>query len=244
MTAVAMIGPERRARLRQTLVDGARTAGRRATKAIAASILPPSVVVWRGDDARRYVDGPTRVALTFDDGPTSLTSEYLDVLARFGARATFFVVGELCARRPDAVTRMADAGHELAGHGYTHRRFTALSTRELESELWLTAALLPPSRRARPLVRPPYGSVNGRSLLTCARAGFTTVLWSYDSGDSRTVHASDVMGAFGVAEASEPGGIVLLHDGHGWTLEALPSILGELRKAGHELVTVGEILDG
>lgn len=244
MTAFGTIGSDRRNRTRQAVLDGARAVGRRATKAIAASILPSSVVVWRGRDGARLPDGPGRVALTFDDGPTTLTPRYLDVLAHFGARATFFVVGDFCTQHPDILAKTADAGHELAGHGYTHRRFTTLSTPELESELWLTAALLPPNRSTRPLVRPPHGAVSTRSLYICARAGFTTVLWSYDSGDSRTVRASDVAGAFGASEAQKPGNIVLLHDGHGWTLEALPSILGELRKAGHELVTVGEILDG
>jgi peptidoglycan/xylan/chitin deacetylase (PgdA/CDA1 family) len=184
------------------------------------------------------------VALTFDDGPTNLTPGYLDVLRYHGVRATFFVVGDLGSQRPDLLTKIADSGHELAGHGYTHRRFPTLSKAELEGELRRTAALLPPSTGGRSLVRPPHGAVSARSLLTCARAGFTTVLWSYDSGDSRTRSADDVSAAFDEQRASEPGTIALLHEGHTWTMAALPSILGKLRKAGHELVTVGEILNG
>jgi peptidoglycan/xylan/chitin deacetylase (PgdA/CDA1 family) len=82
------------------------------------------------------------------------------------------------------------------------------------------------------------------SMLTCARAGFTTALWSFDSGDSRTTHADDVLTAFDDEEASKPGAIVLLHDGQSWTMDALPAILGKLEKAGHELVTIGELLRG
>ncbi len=237
-------GADKFARAVDHPVQGARTAGRRAMKALAVGVIPPSLVVWRGKDRVQPLGRPGRVALTFDDGPTNLTSAYLDVLARYDVRATFFVVGELGAMRRDLLARISEAGHELAGHGYTHRRFPTLSNAELEHELRLTASLLPPSKGKRALVRPPHGAVSPRSLFTCARAGFTTVLWSYDSGDSRTQNPDDVAAAFDEMQASAPGTIALLHEGHGWTMEALPSILEKLRKAGHELVTVGEIIHG
>lgn len=233
-----------RARAGDLPVQEARIAGRRAMKALAVGVIPPSLVVWRGKDRPQALGRPGRVALTFDDGPTNLTAAYLEVLARYEARATFFVVGELGAMRRDLLAKIFEAGHELAGHGYTHRRFPTLSKAELEHELRLTASLLPPSRSRRSLVRPPHGAVSPRSLFTCARAGFTTVLWSYDSGDSRTRSPDDVAAAFDETQASAPGTIALLHEGHGWTMEALPSILEKLRKAGHELVTVGEIIHG
>jgi peptidoglycan-N-acetylglucosamine deacetylase len=240
----ANLAAVRRAGTGDGSVHGARVAGRRAVKALAVGVIPPSLVVWRGKDRARQLGRPGRVALTFDDGPTSLTPGYLKVLARYGVRATFFVVGELGAMRRDLLAEISEAGHELAGHGYTHRRFPTLSKAELENELRLTASLLPASTGKRSLVRPPHGAVSPRSLFTCARAGFTTVLWSYDSGDSRTRSPEEVAAAFDQRQASAPGTIALLHEGHGWTMEALPSILGKLRKAGHELVTVGEILNG
>ena len=219
------------------------SAGRRVLKAIAKGVLPKSLVVWRGREQRAQRTGPSRVALTFDDGPTDLTPAYLDTLARYDARATFFVVGELCAEHPDLVKKIAEAGHELAGHGYTHRRFPAMSTAEVENELRRTAELLP-ATTGRRLVRPPHGAVSARSLYTCARAEFTTVLWSHDSGDARTKSSDDIVRACERDGASEPGAILLFHDGQGWTMDALPRILENLRKAGHELVTVGEILHG
>jgi peptidoglycan-N-acetylglucosamine deacetylase len=236
------LAAEKGARARERSARGARIAGRRAMKALAVGVIPASLVVWRGKDRPQPFGRPGRVALTFDDGPTNLTAAYLEVLARYDARATFFVVGELCAMRRDLLEKISEAGHELAGHGYTHRRFPTLSKTELEHELHLTASLLPPSKNKRPLVRPPHGAVSPRSLFTCARAGFTTVLWSYDSGDSRTQSPDDVAAAFDERRASAPGTIALLHEGHGWTMEALPSILAKLRKDGHELVTVGEII--
>jgi len=208
---------------------------RRKAKSVAEAVLPASVVVWRGGEQRG------RVALTFDDGPTPLTVQYLDLLDELGARATFFLVGELCEKNPELVRAIAARGHELANHGYTHRPFPKLGDRELSRELARTQALLPATRRGRALVRPPYGAVSPGSLLTCARRGFTTVLWSLNSGDWARHDPNEVARTF-TGRAAAGGDIVLLHEGQPWTMKALPTIVGELKKAGHELVTVSELL--
>jgi peptidoglycan/xylan/chitin deacetylase (PgdA/CDA1 family) len=217
-------------------------ATRQSAKALAQAMLPSSIVVWRGQNARS-VEQRKAVALTFDDGPTSLTTEYLRVLDRLGVRATFFVVGQACTEYPHLVRAIASHGHELANHGYTHRRFTTLSSRELEQELQNTQDLLDtfqvPQRR---LVRPPHGATSLWSMLNCSLAGFTTVLWSFDSGDCRTSDVNAVERAFTVKTVRD-GDIILLHEGQPWTLQALPTIVNELEKTGHELVTVGELLD-
>ena len=215
------------------------TRGRRGVRALAEAIVPSALVVWRGPQSA--AGAPGRIALTFDDGPTSLTRDYLAVLERFGARATFFLVGELCARHPELVAAIARGGHEIAGHGYTHRRFPDLSLRNLRTELERTRLLLPPDGRQRSLVRPPHGAVSLGSTLTTASAGFTTVLWSYDSGDWATESATAVAERF-VTQTPTDGEIILLHEGQTWTLDALPTILGTLREAGHEPVTTGELL--
>ena len=225
--------------------------GRRSAKVIAQHLLPRSVAVWRGSEARhrglgalrygwRTNTAPGRVALTFDDGPAPLTHEYLRVLAELDARATFFLVGEMCVEYPELVRAIAVHGHEVAGHGYTHRRFTSLTRAELEAELWRTAAVLPPTPAAKKLVRPPYGAVSLATLATCARHGFTRVMLSLNSGDWRERSAPDVAKTF--VQAVAPGEIVLLHEGQPWTLDALPTIIENLRKCGHELVTVSELL--
>lgn len=224
-------------------------------KALAEDLLPEAAVVFRGRQARtrplssvrRVLLGqrpdarPGRVALTFDDGPTPLTPRLLDLLAELDVRATFFLIGENCAERPELVQAISAAGHEVASHGYTHRRFTSLSRRELESELERTRALLPEPALRRPLVRPPYGSVSVASLLACARQGFTTVLWSVNSCDWRERDAQEVAKVT-LEQTAEPDDIVLFHEGQAWTLEALPAIVAGLKQAGHELVTVGELL--
>jgi peptidoglycan/xylan/chitin deacetylase (PgdA/CDA1 family) len=215
--------------------------GRRGAKAIAEALLPTSLVAWREPGTRRGQGGAGRVALTFDDGPTSLTRDYLAVLQRYDVKATFFLVGELCARHPELVLAIQRAGHELAGHGYTHRRFTNLTPRALVDELERTRALLPAEPNKRPVVRPPHGSVSFTSTVTSASAGYTTVLWSYDSNDWATHQASDVTRTF-EAQPVDPGEIILFHEGQTWTLDALPRVIERLRSAGHELTTTGELL--
>lgn len=228
--------------------------GRRTAKALAEQLLPDSLVVFRGPEGRRRpldplrralqrprTTEPGRIALTFDDGPGPLTLRYLDMLDRLGARATFFLVGELCQAHPELVAAIAERGHELAGHGYTHRRFTSISQAELVSELDRTRALLPPRHAARQLVRPPFGSVSLSSLLACARHGYTTVLWSLNSGDWRAGDAAEVERTVSSGAASA-GEILLLHEGQTLTLNALPAVVQGLKAMGHELVTVGELL--
>ena len=202
---------------------------------LVADALPRAVIVRKG------VGQSKRVALTFDDGPADSTDAYLEVLERFGARATFFVVGTACVARRDALLRMVARGHEVAGHGFTHDAFTRMSASLLRDELRRTADLLPPIAEGRLLVRPPTGATSLRSLALCAQAGYTTVLWSRDSDDCRTM-SPDVVAARLAPELLTPGDIVLLHESQTWTLEALPRILQGLAAAGWQAVTVSEIL--
>jgi peptidoglycan/xylan/chitin deacetylase (PgdA/CDA1 family) len=215
----------------------AQAIGRRSAKALAELLLPRSTVVWRGSEQASL---PGRVALTFDDGPSELTLEYLAALERLGVRATFFVLGRMCRLYPELVKEIAERGHELASHGYSHRRFTRLSDAQLRSELDSTRALLP-SDQEHVLVRPPHGAISLRSVLTCARAGYTTVLWSLDSGDWQQRDATAVARTFTTRPVAA-GEIALLHEGQPWTINALPTIVESVRKAGHELVTVRELL--
>lgn len=199
----------------------------------AADLAPRELLVRHGS---RKVP---RVALTFDDGPDALTPRYLDLLDQLAVRATFFLIGTACERSPEAVRDIVARGHEVASHGHTHKTFPSLSASALSAELSRVQELLPPSERRRPLLRPPRGAVTPVSLLRCAAAGYTTVLWSLDSDDCRTESAGEVAAR---AASAKSGEIILLHEGQEWTLEALPAVVTSLRGAGLELVTVGEML--
>ena len=200
-----------------------------------ADVMPRRLLVRHGLRQGR------RVALTFDDGPDEMTDAYLEVLARYDARATFFMIGDACRRWPEQLARVAAHGHELGGHGFTHTPFPELTAEALRDELARTEALMPPRPQGlgQPprLVRPPRGATSPVSLLRCARAGYVTALWSRDSDDCRTRRPEEV--AANVSpDRVDPGDVILIHEAQPWTLEALPTILENFRAAGYDLVTI------
>lgn len=184
--------------------------------------------------------GPTtqkRVALTFDDGPGDYTSRYLDALDGLGVPATFFLIGTHAEQRPELVREYIRRGHQIAGHGYDHTRFSELSRRALLDQCERTDHALNGQFSGRPWVRPPHGALNAISIVTLLAGGYTVALWSLDSCD---YHDRDpVVLAERCAPAKVSAGEVLLfHEGKQWTLDALPRIVGELRDAGYECVTM------
>jgi len=200
-------------------------------------VLPRSILWTHGarDPTRK------RVALTFDDGPDTMTPLYLDVLWRLNVRATFFLVGENAARRPDLVNQYRRRGHDVGGHGWTHVPFSTMSDQRLRSELAQTEAALGAGEGRPRLVRPPRGALSARALFRIAAAGYTTVLWSLDSDDCRG-RDSETVERRVLPRAVSPGDVVLLHELQPWTLAALPSIVHALRLADWELVTVSELM--
>ena len=198
-----------------------------------AALLPATVMVQHGSRRSK------RLAMTFDDGPDEMTTEYLTLLGQLEVASTFFVTGQNCAKFPELVREIAEHGHQLAGHGYTHTRFPELGTRALLRELRETQRLLP-TPNGRPLVRPPHGALSTRSLAVVAGAGFVTAMWSHDSEDWR-VHDAAGLQAQNRPEDLAGGDVVLLHEGQRWTLDALPGIVEQLRSSGFEFVTMSAI---
>jgi peptidoglycan/xylan/chitin deacetylase (PgdA/CDA1 family) len=205
---------------------------------MAGCALPRSILCVRGRRER----GRKRVALTFDDGPDPMTPEYLDVLARLGVRATFFLIGERAAREPGLVREYRRLGHDVGGHGWSHEPFSTMSDERLQDELARTEAVLGAVEGRLRFVRPPRGATSVRSLLQVAAAGYTTVLWSVDSDDCRARDPRVVERRVRPA-ALFPGDVVLLHELQPWTLAAIPRVVHALRDGGYELVTVSELLE-
>jgi peptidoglycan/xylan/chitin deacetylase (PgdA/CDA1 family) len=195
-----------------------------------------------------------KIALTFDDGPSTTTPAVLDVLEAYGARATFFVIGSWVERLPEIVRDASVRGHELANHTWTH--VDADRTRELKTlrdEVARTSDVLEQVAGRRPrLLRPPYGSDPGRFARVASECGLeATVLWSVQSFDWQDPDDPDQIVAQVLAEV-EPGAIVLFHDGQRetndaqprrTTLAALPTVLERLRSDGYQFATVSELLE-
>ncbi|MGK5556865.1 polysaccharide deacetylase family protein [Actinomadura kijaniata] len=180
------------------------------------------------------------VALTFDDGPGEHTGRLLDDLRREGARATFFLLGQNVGAHRDLVRRMVLEGHEVANHSWSHPQLTGMSPDAVRSQVRRTSEAVREASGVTPtLFRPPYGATDG----TVARAvGMPQILWSVDTLDWRDRSAARVV-RVGVREPRK-GGIVLLHDIHRTTVEAVPRVLSGLKKRGFTLVTVSEMFQG
>lgn len=207
---------------------------RRRARDVLFGALPPAYLIRRGPSGAR------RVALTFDDGPDELTEEYLAVLDRLGAPATFFIMGDRSSDRPQLIREYQRRGHQIAGHGWDHTAFPTLSTAGLRDQLRRTDAVLGPQPAGRPWVRPPHGALSGRVIAQLLGAGYTIAMWSFDSKDYE-IKEPDALVERCDPSAMAPGEVLLFHEGQRWTLEALPRIVGNLRAAGYECVTMADL---
>lgn len=154
------------------------------------------------------------VALTFDDGPDpEATPRVLAVLARHGARATFFVIGERAARHPEVMTLLREAGHQIENHSLRHSWYTAFAPpSRLATELERASTIIrQTSGRAPRWLRAPIGVLSPRVFAAAHRAGLRLCGWSgkaRDGWSSTSVEAATKR----LLAALRPGAILLLHD--------------------------------
>jgi peptidoglycan/xylan/chitin deacetylase (PgdA/CDA1 family) len=187
---------------------------------------------------RRGGTTANRVALTFDDGPDHMTEHYLDLLDDLGVPATFFLIGGRAANHPELVREYLRRGHQIAGHGFDHKRFNQLSRRALLDQCARTDDALGGQLNGRPWVRPPHGSLDAPSLVNLVTSGYTVAMWSLDSFDYNT---TDPVQLAEQCAGITAGDVVLFHEGQQWTLDALPRIVATVHAAGLECVTMYDL---
>ena len=189
-----------------------------------------------------HVDGPY-IAMTFDDGPSAaLTPKLLDLLATHHIKATFFVLGEMIAEHPEIVARAASEGHEIASHSWSHPNLAKMSQEGVRSQLQRTDDAIKSTTGKRPtLFRPPYGSITEREKRWIHdEFGYDIILWDVDPLDWKRPGPAVVRNR--ILKETRPGSIVLSHDIHPGTIEAMPSTFDELEAKGFKFVTVSELL--
>jgi peptidoglycan/xylan/chitin deacetylase (PgdA/CDA1 family) len=166
---------------------------------------------------RTLTHGPNtdQIALTFDDGPNDPhTLRLLDVLARYGAKATFFLIGKYVRRRPDIARAIAVAGHEIGNHTYSHPNLILVSAARLRRELEDCNKALADELGPRPaLFRPPFGGRRPNVLRTARALGLQPVMWSITGYDWNAPSADHIVGKVTPGLKSRRAEIVLLHDG-------------------------------
>jgi peptidoglycan/xylan/chitin deacetylase (PgdA/CDA1 family) len=183
---------------------------RRSLSHLLAPVTPGAAVA---SGLPRTLPGAAGVALTFDDGPhPEGTPAMLELLARHDAVATFFVVGEQVRRRPQLLTRVVDAGHQVALHGDRHRLQPRLTPRAARDDLRRGAAAIEDAVGVSPRWhRPPYGIYSPAGLDAVRRSGLAPLLWSRWGKDWRRLTTPARIAAR-ATRAVLPGDVILLHD--------------------------------
>lgn len=182
------------------------------------------------------------IALTFDDGPSAHTERLLDAFATHGGKGTFFVVGNMIDSRAATLQRMAAEGHEIGSHSWNHRQLTKLGEQELTDQIMNTRAKIYEITGVDTrILRPPYGSYNDQVKATSEQLGVVLVNWSVDTLDWKYKNADTVYQA--VMKDARDGAIILCHDLHETTVDAMERAIPDLMAQGYQLVTVSELLE-
>lgn len=216
-----------------------------ATTTTTVPVGPASIVSSRLPTDERVV------ALTFDAGSDlGNTATVLDVIARYGVRASFGITGEFAESHPDHVRRIAREGHVVVNHSYSHASFTGVSSTDVlsdgtarQDDLLRADAVLTSltGSSSVPFWRPPFGDYDQSVLDDVGAIGYRyTVLWTVDSLGWRGLAADEIVAR--VLDLTEPGAIVLLHVGsQSADAQALPAIVEGLAAADYSFTTVATL---
>lgn len=184
-----------------------------------------------------------KIALTFDDGPTiGITDQILDTLEKYGARASFFLIGNRVTPENEyLIKRAMSLGCSIENHTFTHPFLTRLTDAEIVEEVSKTTELITKITNTPPLFfRPPFIDVNEKLYelidltFICGRASNDWI----PTADADT--RFDL-----IMKAAEDGAIILVHDmpGNTPTVEAVKRVIPALMEQGYEFVNVREIFD-
>ena len=188
------------------------------------------------------VDGPY-IAMTFDDGPHATnTAKLLEIAAKRHIKLTFFVLGECVEQNPAVLQREVAEGHEIGNHSWSHPNLAKLSDDAVHNQLQRTEDIIVKTAGVKPkLMRPPYGELTKQQrILVNHDFGYKVILWDVDPLDWKRPGPSVV--ARRIIAGARSGSIILSHDIHPPTIEAMPQVFDALLAKGFKFVTVSELL--
>lgn len=169
------------------------------------------------------------------------TQQLIDILDRYGVKATFFVVGSWVDKYPESVKALSDAGHEVMNHSNTHAHYPQLTADEVIADLNACNDKIETVTGVRPtLVRMPYGDYDDKSVQAARSIGMEPIQWDVDSLDWKEIPADEITQR--VTSKVGPGSIVLFHNAALHTPEALPSILEQLTQEGYTFVPISQLI--
>ncbi|MCB9129978.1 MAG: polysaccharide deacetylase family protein [Anaerolineales bacterium] len=189
-------------------------------------------------------DGDPQVNISFDvQGDPATLYQILDILDQYGVRTTFFMQGEWVEQYPDAAKEIANRGHELGNHSWTHFNFSEMTAEEVTKELNDTEAIVKEvtGQTTKPYFRPPFGSRSTVSLQTAYDLGYTTIIWTYGADEWRDGATAQTI-FDNVYGNKAPGALYYTHTDRQIIVDALPRVIEAFQADGYKLVTAGEIL--
>lgn len=177
------------------------------------------------------------IALTFDDGPNANTTKILEILKKYNAKATFFILGTNIEGNENTIKRMQELDMEIASHMYSHKLITKLTDKEILAEIKKTDKLIYGLTNKYPsLIRPSYGTSNRKIKRLIDRP---IILWDIDTLDWKYHNSKRISSK--VINKVHDGDIVLMHDIYTATANSLEITIPKLQKKGYQLVTVSEL---
>ena len=205
---------------------------------------------WYGRTFTGLPPGSKQIALTYDDGPNDPhTLRLLEVLAKHGVRATFFLMGRYVKQRPDIASEVARAGHVIGNHSFNHPNLIFASAAQTRSELQqCTQALTDAVGEHSRLFRPPFGGRRPVTLRVTRSLGLEPVMWSATGWDWKGKPAAYV--EHRVCRQVRGGDVILLHDGshaafgadRSKTVMATDRLIARYKAEGYEFVTIPEMM--
>jgi peptidoglycan/xylan/chitin deacetylase (PgdA/CDA1 family) len=205
---------------------------------------------WYGRTFTGLARGTKQLALTYDDGPNDPhTLKLLEVLARHNVHATFFVIGRYVRQRPDLVREIANAGHVVGNHTYTHPLLIFQSEAEIRKQLSdCRAAIHDAIGEHSNLFRPPFGGRRPAVLRIARELGLESVMWNVTGYDWNAPPAAQIEKK--VARQVRGGDAILLHDGghkhmgadRSQTAAATDHLITRYKNEGYEFVTIREMM--
>ena len=203
----------------------------------SARLNPGDLQAYEAYQTQRHAK---MVALTFDDGPDPTTTpQALDILNKYHVKATFFMLGKNVSAYPEVAKRVRQEGHEIGIHTWNHPVLTKLPLEAAQKEIMDTKEVIQKVTGVQTkITRPPYGSINSAIQYAVDQA---FIMWDVDTLDWKTHNTQAILAE--VKKQVKPGSIILMHDIHQTSINALPAVIEYLQSQGYTIVTVDELLN-
>lgn len=202
-------------------------------------VITMMVILFQPIHDEKVFQNKKTVALTYDDGPSKISTEkLLDLLDKYQAKATFFVTGVNANNNKELVKEIVARGNEIGNHTLDHVWLTKTDDKEMKRQIYGNENLLKflSGHQGEMLIRPPYGDINENIL---KEISLPFIMWSVDSRDWEVQDVIKIQS--NVMRHVEDGDIIIMHDGFEATIEASEKVIVDLQSQGFEIVTVSEL---